>query len=205
MSQSGYLGQAPTAGSGDFNADTANILRLLARVETATLVRVVTCTNAGGLAPIGTVDVQPLVHQVDGYGRAVPHGTIYGLSYLRMTGGGSAVILDPVAGDLGVAVFASRDTSAVRSNNAAALPGSGRTHDLADGIYLSANLSTAAPTQFIQFNASGITMHAPTVAIQGNLTVTGTTTGQGDAVFGGISSEHHVHGDPQGGVTLPPQ
>lgn len=160
MADDGYLGQPPTTGTGDFNADSANILRILARVETAALVRVVACTNDGGLAPIGTVDVQPLVHQVDGYGKATPHGTIYGLPYLRMQGGSSAVILDPVAGDLGVAVFASRDTSAARSSLAPALPGSGRRHDPADGTYIGLCLGGAA-TQYLQFLANSLNIVSP--------------------------------------------
>lgn len=75
------------------------------------------------------------------------------------TGLGSyGVIIDPQPGDIGVAVFASRDISNVKSTQAQAVPGSGRRFDYSDGIYLGTVLSAAAPTQYLQFNSDGVTL-----------------------------------------------
>lgn len=131
-------------------------------MQTATLVRVEACTNDGELSPVGFVDVTPLVNQVDGAGNPTPHVTIFGLPYSRFQGGTSAIILDPQAGDIGVAVFASRDISKVKSTKAQANPGSLRTYDFADGIYLG-GLLNGTPTQYIRFTDSGIEIVADTI------------------------------------------
>ncbi|MDE1138201.1 MAG: hypothetical protein PW999_00810 [Paraburkholderia tropica] len=36
-------------------------------------------TNSSGVAPVGFVDVQVLVNQLDGWNNATAHGTIYNL------------------------------------------------------------------------------------------------------------------------------
>lgn len=135
--------------------------QLMRGVATATLVRVDACTNDGGLVPTGTVDVTPLVNQVDGNGQPVPHMTIYGLPYGRLQGGSTAFIMDPKVGDIGLAVFASRDISSVKANKAPSNPASSRTNDYADGLYWGTFLGET-PTQYIQANDSGITIHSPT-------------------------------------------
>jgi hypothetical protein len=207
MAESGYAGQiAPAAGGSDFNAATANIMRILSRLETSTAVVVKAVTNAGEVAPVGYVDVQPLVHQVDGYGKPVPHGVIHHLPYSRIQGGKFAIILDPQVGDVGTAVFASRDISTVKATGKAALPGSGRLFDPADGVFLFGILNVV-PTDYVRFSGDGIeivsTVHlhiqAPSVQIDSTVTVSG------DVVAGGISLIHHIHPDPQSGVTGAPE
>lgn len=151
----------PWSTQGDYNVQLFAIQRALSRMQTATLVQVQTCTNSGAVAPVGTVDVLPLVNQVDGDGNGMPHTTVFGLPYLRLGAGSNGVIIDPQAGDIGVAVFASRDISKVVATQAAGNPGSGRQYDYADGIYLGTVLSANAPTQYLQFQASGITLKSP--------------------------------------------
>lgn len=143
---------------------------ILSRVATASLVRVVACSNNGGLAPWGTVDVQPVITQLSGNNVAVQHGNLFKLPYLRMQGGTSAVILDPVPGDIGLAVFCSRDISSMKQQEnidkvkagtvLGVPPASGRQYSMADGIYVGAGLN-AQPTQFIQFSAEGIKVVSP--------------------------------------------
>jgi hypothetical protein len=142
---------------GDYNTYYFAILEALKKVQTATLVRVESCTNDGGVSPFGFVNVTPLVNQVDGNGNPTPHGTVCGLPYLRLQGGANAVIIDPEPGDIGIAVFASRDISKVKSTQDQANPGSGRLFNYADGIYLGGVLN-AAPTQYIQFNSDGVSI-----------------------------------------------
>jgi hypothetical protein len=151
----------PSSSFGEFNNLSFLIQQALNKIQTATLVQVEACSNDGELSPIGTVDVLPLVNQVDGNGNATPHVTIYGIPYLRLQGGPSGIICDPVAGDIGVALFASRDISRVVRTQEQGNPGSGRRYSFADGIYLSTVLSAAAPTQYLQFDSDGITVLSP--------------------------------------------
>src|ERR1700751_1341202 len=133
----GYNGSPRTgSASADFNATTLLVQSLMSGVATATLVKVQGVTNAGGVSPVGFVDIQPMVNQVDGIGTAVPHGTIFKCPYQRIQGGANAIILDPQVGDIGVAVFADRDISSATTNKAPSNPGSERRFDMADGLYL---------------------------------------------------------------------
>ena len=213
-------GTAPTGWAGfadgmsDENSQNLIISSLLSRLQTASLVQVKSVTGTGLLAPVGFCSVSPLVHQMDGAGNVQPHGIINNLPYFRLQGGQNAVIMDPEVGDIGLALFASRDISSVKATKAAAPPGSRRRHDWADGLYLGGFLN-GAPQQYVQFlrNRAGInvispgpiTLQAPTVAVEGNLTVTGTTTGQGDGVFANVSVANHVQSNGGGtGNSGPP-
>jgi hypothetical protein len=166
------------------------IRALLGDVRTSMPVKVVSVTNTGNVAAIGRVDIMPLVGQLDGDGQLIPHGTIYDVPYLRLQGGGNAVIIDPVAGDIGIALFCDRDISAVKASKDSAHPGSLRKHDMSDAVYLGAILS-ASPTQYIRFSASGIEIVAPTVTIPNTL------------IVGGKNVNTHTHGgiQPGGGTT----
>lgn len=150
-------------GSDPFTSTHFLVQRLLSRINTASLVQVVSCTNDGGVSPVGFVDVQMLVNQVTATGQPVPGAAIYHLPYFRVQGGSSAIILDPVPGDVGVAVFAQHDLSTVKNTAAQGNPGSFRRFDLADGLYMGGFVN-GAPNQYVQFmpNAGGITMVSPT-------------------------------------------
>lgn len=154
----------PASTQGQYNNIMFAVQQALAKVQTATLVKIVACTNDGDVSPVGTVDVLPLVNQIDGSNPPNPteHVTIYGLPYLRVLGGESAIILDPKPGDIGVAVFANRDISKVKSTRDQANPGSFRQFDFADGIYLG-GLLNGAPQQYIQFSDAGIKIIAPAI------------------------------------------
>lgn len=190
----GYQGLARASdGSGEYGALSFLVTQMLNRLNTCTLVRVIAVTNNGGVSPVGFVDVQPLVNQLDGNGNAVPHGQLFQLPYFRLQGGTDAVILDPKVGDIGMAAFASRDLSAVKASKQQANPGSWRTHDMADGLYFGGMLN-GAPVQYVQFTEGGINVvspakvevRAPTVAVKasGAATVecvTSTVTASGSA------------------------
>jgi hypothetical protein len=136
----------------------------LANVQTATIVKVIACSNDSGLSQVGTVDVQILANQVSisagGQMVGTPHLTMYGLPYLRVQGGANAIIIDPQPGDIGIAVFASRDITNVKSTKAQANPGSFRTHDFSDGMYIG-GLLNGVPTQYIKFSDTGIEIVSP--------------------------------------------
>lgn len=158
----GITGSAtPSNGTSQYNSDVFTMLQLINKICTIKVVQVKAYTPGAGLLP-GTVDVQPAVNQVDGLGNATPHGTINGLPVWMLQGGSSAAIIPPAVGDLGICVFSDRDISSVKSAKKIANPGSFRTFDAADGIYLGGILN-AAPTQYIQFlaGAAGINIVTP--------------------------------------------
>lgn len=175
MSDAGYPGvqQLPSATS-ERNAFDFMARMLMGQMGTATLVRVEACSNDGGVTPVGTVDVLPLVNQINGAGDATPHGTIYGLPYQRVQGGTNAIIIDPQVGDIGLAVFASRDISSVKVNKAPSNPGSRRQFDMADGLYLGGMLN-GTPEQYVRFYDGGVEVVTPgdlKATVGGDMTAT---------------------------------
>jgi len=198
----GYPGfKRPTSGNDPWSAVNFMVRMILGELATATVVQVKGVTNAGGVAAVGSVDVLPLVRQVTPDGDGVPHGTVFGLPYMRMQGGENAVILDPQVGDIGIAVFASRDISSVKATKAEALPGSGRSFDYADGLYIGGVLN-GTPTQYVRFAADGITLKSPTkvtleapaIELKGPVTGTSTAAFTGDVTGAGKSLSTHRHG-----------
>ncbi len=153
----------PWSGSGDYNALLFAIQGALAKLNTATLCRVESCTVAdGSVAAIGQVSVTALINQVDGGGNGYPHVELYDLPYFRLAAGNSAVIADPVAGDIGLMVVCSRDISKVKSTGGTqSNPGSARKFSMADGLYLGTVISAAAPTQYVQFSSAGVSIVTP--------------------------------------------
>ncbi len=171
----GYQGKLlPDDAAGEFNQLSFLIWQILATVHTVTLVKVVSVTSAGGVAPAGYVDVQPLVNQLDGDGNAVPHGVISNVPYFRIQGGSNAIILDPEVGDIGLAAFAQNDISSVKTTQAQANPGSRRRFHWSDGLYFGGFLN-GAPSQYIQFVGNAINIVSPgtvTITTPGNVSVT---------------------------------
>jgi hypothetical protein len=205
-----YAQQGPIDTASDYAATLFLIIKMLKKLAGPTLVQVTACTNSGALALTGTVAVQPLVNQVDGEGNPTPHGVVHKMLYVRMQGGANAVIMDPAPGDVGLACFCSRDISTVKGAGPGPMnpqtPALDHLFDWADGVYLFGVLN-ALPAQYFQFNTQGITavsptqinLQAPTVAVSGNLTISGMTTGTGDGVFAGIDVQQHIHGGVQAG------
>lgn len=207
---SGFL--TPWSTWGQYNQIRFAIQQALAKMQTATLVQVQSCTNDGGVSPVGTVNVLPLVNQVDSAGNSVPHTTVYNVPYLRVQGGANAVIIDPQVGDIGIAVFASRDISKVKATAAQANPGSARQYDFSDALYLG-GLLNGVPSQYIQFSAAGVVVHSPTavqviapaITLEGNVTIDGSLTVTEDATAQGTSLHTHVHtSEAVGTPTSPP-
>ncbi len=142
-----------TDGLSQFNLISFITTAILNGIATAQLFQVQTVTPGAGLLP-GVVSGQIMVNQVGPTGIAVPHGPIYNIPFFRLQGGKNATIADPVKDDIGIAVFASRDISSVKANKAIANPGSERTYDYADGLYLGGFLN-GTPTQYVRFVNDG--------------------------------------------------
>lgn len=192
--------QDPTTQASEYASLAFVIQQLLQKMQTVTLVRVMSVSNDGDVSPVGTVSVQPLVNQMSGDRQPTPHGTIFNVPYFRLQGGTNAVILDPQVGDIGLCAFASRDISAVKSSKGPANPGSFRQYDWADALYFG-GLLNGTPAQYVRFTEAGITVlsptlvtiQAPTVHVQGDLTVSGEVTAVGDVTGQGTSLHTHVH------------
>jgi hypothetical protein len=179
---------------GEYNNILFAIERAIAKVQTATLVKVVSCTNSGTVSAVGSVNVQILVNQQNGAGVGIPEGQLVNLPYLRMQGGTNAVIIDPQPGDIGIAVFASRDISTVVATKAQATPPTFRMYDFSDGMYLG-GLLNGVPNCFLQFVSGGIVLTAPGgLTINSNVTVNGSLTATGDIHAEGTSLHAHIHG-----------
>jgi hypothetical protein len=190
-----YPGQErlPSATS-DYNQLDFIIRQIAGRMCTATLVQVLAVGE-------GTVDVQPMVHQVDGAGGITPHGKVHALPVWQLQGGAAAVIVRPVVGDIGLAVFAREDLTGVRATRKPAAPGSRRRYSYSDGIYLGGVLNMP-PTTSVTLDPSGtVTVVAPTGVVLDTpmLTVTGDIQTGAGSTFNGVQFDSHTHSGVQSG------
>jgi hypothetical protein len=163
----GYGQMQPKDTASDHNVIKFISTQLINKINTLKPVKITAVHSNGSVAFPGTVDVLPLVSQVDGSFNVFKHGTVYGIPWARLQGGASAIICDPVVGDIGFVICADRDISSLKATltnspgsnvSGGAPPGSRRKYNLADGIYIGSFLN-AAPTQYLQFiNGSGIVL-----------------------------------------------
>ena len=215
----------PADNSSDIGRLNFIMTAAMSGLRTAMPVIVKAVTNSGGVSPIGYVNVQPLVSGMDGNKNLMPHGTIYNVPYMRIQGGSNGIILDPVVGDIGIATVCDRDISTVKNAKTVSAPGSTRKNDMSDMVYLMTIIGSA-PTQYVQFNSSGITItspvnvtvNAPTAIVNSSTSVTMNTPilkVSGDIIDNSATNTHsmaqmrsiynsHTHSDPQGGNTGTP-
>lgn len=120
-----------------------------------------------GAAPNLVVDAIPLVTRTDQSGAMIQNSTIFNIPVFRLQRGGSAIIMNPVVGDIGMIAICDRDTTLVRANRKESVPGSGRKHSKSDALYLGGFLNSQ-PTEYVEFTGSGINIKSPgTVNING--------------------------------------
>lgn len=156
--------QPPSSNTSDAEAFAFNFHRLLSGKFFVELVKV---TAIHGEAPNLTVDILPLLTQVDPTGAMIETSVIYGAPVFRLQRGASAVIMDPSPGDIGLALICDGDTTVVRANREPSVPGGRRRHSRSDAVYLGGVLN-AAPTEYVKFTGSGIEVKSPgTVNING--------------------------------------
>lgn len=212
-----YVGtQNPTTALKDITTHAFLVDSILNTISTATLVQVQSVSNTPGqIAAIGTVSVLPLVTQLDGNDNAIPHETVHNLLYFRYQGGKNAVIIDPEKGDIGLAVFADRDISNVKSTKKQANPGTRRRWSYCDGIYFGSVIASA-PQQYLSFTDDTITLadkngNKMVMSSSGIAFTSSKLTNTGDIVAGQgsgdkVSIQQHVHSGVQGGGsnTAPP-
>lgn len=217
------------SGANPYNALQFVIESAANKIATAIPVKVMAVNAGGHGAAAGYVDVLPLVAFVGGDGESIQPVTLYHLPYSRIQGGIAALVIDPVVGDIGLAVFAHSDSSTVTQGTAEPQqPGSKRHHSMSDGFYIGGFLNQA-PSCFLELKQDNtavltapatVTVNSPDITLNGNTTVngdfavvggnstmTGSLTTQGDVVSGGISVQSHTHGSvqPGSGSTGQPQ
>ena len=171
------------------------LMRTLMNKELNTAIPVKVTKVMPGNGSVGYVQALPLVNDMDAQGNAVDVAVIPNLPYFRLQGGKVAVITDPVVGDIGLAVFAQKDTSnVVAGTNKPVQAGSFRKFSMSDGWYIGGFLNQA-PETFLQLNQDGTAVLTANsgVTINGNVTVNGTITSTGDIRGNGHSLSNHTH------------
>lgn len=176
-------------------------------------------TQTGNQPPL--LDVLPLVTGFAADGSQVENSTVFNVPAWRLQRGASAVIMDPVEGDIGLLLCCDRDITKVKKEKKEALPASRRTHSRADGIYLGGVINSD-PVQYVKFASDGIdivspllvsvtapniemngsakiSLNAPVIEANGQLTQ-GAGSFAGNATFGGnVTATGEVTGN---GVNL---
>lgn len=196
----GYRGTAWFQTGGQLlNAISSVVRNINAQQAHASLVKVLSVSSGGGSGGPQMIAVQPLVDQVDGFGNRTAHGTIYNIPCFRYQAGVCGVIIDPVGGDIGLAVFCDRDISQVKSTGGQSAPGSSRQNSWADGVYFGAFLGKAVTTSIALTQDGKVTITAPSgLFVNGDISTIGSITATGgiQAGTGGVDSvtlQHHTH------------
>lgn len=181
------------AGNSQYNALSFMIQQAIReQVNTCIICKVVGVSD-------GYVDVLPMVTQVSGKDEAIAPTTLYKLPYMRYHAGVAAVILNPVVGDIGLAVFAGKDCSNVKVGTTEPVPpASFRDNSMANGFFIGGFLNQA-PSVFIELTQGG----AVNITAPGGVNINGSVTVSGDVVASGKSLVNHTHMGVHG-ETSPP-
>lgn len=150
----GYGHLRPEATNSEYNAFTFAIDQAIAKLHTVKIVKVQAVDTTAK-----TVQVLPLVQQIDGNNQVTSQGTIYNVPYRALLFGKNAVVADPAVDDIGVMVCADRDIQAVKETKDEAPPGSLRQYDQSDGIYLGGLFLQGEPEQYVKFTGTGMELH----------------------------------------------
>lgn len=191
----------------------------------AFFIELVEVTAVRGEAPNLVVDVMPLVTRTDPSGAMIPNSEAFNVPVFRLQRGNSAIIMNPVVGDIGMIAVCDRDNSVARANRKQSVPGSKRTHSKSDALYLGGFLNSA-PDQFIEFAdgainittpnpvnitcssanvtaPDGVTVTTPNMHVTGNITAGGDITdnnGTQSASLKTLRENYDLHKHPVQGV-----
>jgi hypothetical protein len=149
----------------------------------AFFIELVEVTAIRGTAPNLVVDVMPLVTRTDPSGATIQNSEIFNVPVFRLQRGASAIIMNPVSGDIGMIAICDRDNSIARANRKQSVPGSKRMHSKSDALYLGGFLNQA-PTQYVEFAdnkinivaPNGVNITTPDMYVSGNIRAGGDIT-----------------------------
>ncbi|MGE4939863.1 phage baseplate protein [Yersinia enterocolitica] len=148
----------PTSAQASEAESHAYIFKLL--LSGLFFIEIVEVTAVGGTAPNLVVDVIPLVTRTDQSGAMIPNSEVFNVPVWRLQRGNSAIIMNPVPGDIGMIAVCDRDNSLARSNRRQSVPATNRAHSKSDAIYLGGLLNNE-PSQFIEFADGAINITTP--------------------------------------------
>ena len=203
----GAIGATDT--NSEYNVLNFVIERALSRVRTLVPVQVKAVTQVASPDQY-TVNVQPIINQVDGKGTPQAHGTILKVPVLNLSGANGSILVVPAVGDFGLMAVCDRDISKALASTGIANPGSRRTHNLADGIYIggfgamntSAHQVLIASAGITINSTKAVTINAPNgltiaasggITITGDVAVTGKITASGDVAGNNVHLSTHIH------------
>ncbi|CAI9399120.1 hypothetical protein CCAJJPOJ_00154 [Lelliottia sp. T2.26D-8] len=191
------------------DAESASYIfkRLLSGAFFIELVQVVAVR---GDMPNLVVDVMPLVARTDPSGAIIDNSTVFNIPVFRLQRGSSAIIMNPVVGDIGMMAVCDRDTSIARANLKQSPPGTKRSHSKSDGLYLGGLLNQPA-TQFIEFADNklnivapyGVEVTTPLMHVSGDITSGGNITdnsGTQSASLKTLRDNYDLHKHPVTGI-----
>lgn len=176
----------------------------------AFFIELVEVTAIRGTAPNLVVDVIPLVTRTDPSGATIQNSEIFNVPVFRLQRGASAIIMNPVPGDIGMIAICDRDNSIARANRKQSVPGSKRMHSKSDALYLGGFLNQA-PTQYIEFAdnkinivaPNGVNITTPDMYVSGNIRAGGDITdnvGTQSASLKTLRDKYDQHKHPVSGV-----
>lgn len=113
-----------------------------------------------GEMPNLVIDALPLVARTDPSGAMIDNSPVFNVPVFRLQRGASAIIMNPVVGDIGMMAVCDRDNSIARANLKQSVPGTKRSHSKSDGLYLGGFLNQPC-TQYIEFADSAINITSP--------------------------------------------
>lgn len=113
-----------------------------------------------GEVPNLKVDILPLVTRTTNTGEPIPNVAVYGATVFRLQRGNSAVIMNPVVGDIGIAMYCDKDSDNARRDRVSGAPNTTRCHSRIDALYMG-GLLNQQPDQFIEFADSAINITSP--------------------------------------------
>lgn len=223
MADNAVKGTRPiTATNTPFNALSYMIeTQVKGLINTALPVRI-DSVDGNGVGPTGYVSVTPLITQKDGDGNSIEPQQIPRLPYTRVQGGKAALIIDPQPGDIGIAIFAQQDISSLTTGTTTPVtPGSFRSFDVSDGMYIGGilnsepqvyielkndNTAKIYASSSITLESDNVTLNATMTTVNGDMTINGQLMTTGDQIGEGISLKNHKHTGVQtgGDETGPP-
>ncbi len=176
----------------------------------AFFIELVTVLEMRGVAPNLVVDVLPLVTRTDPSGAIIDNSPIYNIPVFRLQRGGSAIIMNPMPGDIGMIAICDRDNSLARENRKQSLPATKRSHSKSDALYLGGFLNSE-PTQYIEFADNklnivapfGVNVTTPEMHVTGNITAGGNITdnnGSQGSSLKTLRDNYNQHRHPVAGV-----
>lgn len=170
--------------SGEFTGSSEyNVLDFVIRsivcglVNTAIPVRVDKVERPAEGGGAGYLSATPLIKMRSAKGDALDVVSIPKLRWFRLQHGTAAIIVDPKPGDIGLAVFAQQDVSALNGGSEPIQPGSFRCYSISDGFYFG-GFWGQKPTTFIRIEDNGqVTVTAPQSVVVNSIDVTVNASG----------------------------